>query len=62
MKTIGETFECYSEPLYGFLLMKRIKPTKTFVHFRTKVRCYCFIVDEVLIAALEEWKHSKPSH
>ncbi len=60
MKKVGEIFECYSKCLYGFLLVKRINPNSSFIHKKTKVKCYVYEVDEKLISALKEWKNTKP--
>lgn len=55
MKEIGEKFECYSKKLYGFLVMKGISYEYTFVHRKTKKRCWVYIMSKELSEALKEW-------
>lgn len=55
MKQIGENYQCYSRKVYGFLLMKGFRYEYSFIHNKTKKKCWVFKVTEELTHALSEW-------
>ena len=50
-----EYYECFSNNLYNYLSNLGFESCKTYIHKRTKVRCYVFKMNDKLSEALHQW-------
>lgn len=54
-------YECYSEGLHNYLIKNGLRPIRSFVHNKTKVVCYVYLMTSELSKLLNEWTETNPN-